>query len=69
MSVKFVLYRVMADRDILKIGEVVERSGIARSTISRIYNNKARRCDLETINKLCNALGCQPGDLFHYEAD
>ena len=31
--------------------------------------NKSRRVDTETINRLCEVFGCQPGDLMEYIPD
>jgi len=67
--VKFRLHKVAADRDILKIGEMAERAGLSPQTVSGIWNNNALRIDLATLNALCEALHCTPGDLLEYVAE
>ena len=48
------------------IKDVHEMTGLARNTISNLYNDKATRIDYLTIEKLCNLFGCTVGDLFVY---
>jgi putative transcriptional regulator len=64
--IKFRLHKVAADRDILKIGEMAERARLSPQTVSGIWNNNALRIDLATLNALCEALHCTPGDLLEY---
>jgi len=64
--IKFRLHKVAADRDILKIGEMAGRAGLSPQTVSGIWNNNALRIDLSTLNALCQALNCTPGDLLEY---
>ena len=40
------------------------KTGLSRNTISNLYNDRATRIDYDTIDKLCNALGCSISDLF-----
>lgn len=40
------------------IQDVHERTGLARGTISNLYNDKATRIDYETISKLCALFQC-----------
>ena len=49
-----------------KISEIARLKGLQPNTVSGIYNNKARRIDLETLDTLCHALNCQPGYLFDH---
>ena len=65
--VKFNLHMVMAEKGPgrpFKISEIAEKARLQPKTVSGIYNNKAKRIDLETIDALCTALDCQPGALF-----
>lgn len=41
-----------------------KQTGISQNNISKIYNGETVNIRLDTINKLCNALECDPGDLF-----
>lgn len=49
--------------------ELSRRSRISTVTINAITLNKTRRIDLDTINALASALGCEPGELFSYKPD
>lgn len=40
-----------------------EKTGIAASTISRLFNGSAQRYDAQTVEKLCAFFDCQVGDL------
>ena len=64
--IKFRLHKVAADRDVLKIGAMAERARLSPQTVSGIWNNHALRIDLATLNALCTALHCTPGDLLEY---
>lgn len=66
---KFRLHVVMAERDILTIKKMMELTELDRNTISFIYHNKARMINLKTLETLCKALDCIPGDLFEYVLD
>lgn len=41
-----------------------KQTGISANNISKIYNGETVNIRLDTINKLCVALNCKPGDLF-----
>jgi len=66
--IRVTLSRVMGEQRI-RIQELSERTGLSRSTISMLYNEKAGRIDFKTLDKLCAALGCQPADLLEYVPD
>ena len=67
--IRFVLHRVAANQDITKIKDVAEKAGLSALAVSGIWNNASLRVDLKTLNALCNALNCTPGDLFEYTPD
>lgn len=46
------------------IQDVHEKTGLSRTTISNLYNDKATRIDYETADKLCQLFNCSLGDLF-----
>ena len=48
----------------MNIEKLSKASGLARSTISMLYNDKAKRIDFDTMDKLCKALDTTPGKLF-----
>ncbi len=64
--VRFRLHKVAADKDITKIKDVAEKAGLSALAVSGIWNNASLRVDLKTLNALCEALECTPGDLLEY---
>ncbi|MGI8935071.1 MAG: helix-turn-helix domain-containing protein [Phormidesmis sp.] len=42
---------------------LAEKTGIAASTISRLFNGSAQRYDAQTVERLCAFFNCQVGDL------
>ncbi len=46
------------------IQDVHNLTGLSRSTVSNLYNDKATRIDFETLEKLCSLFDCKVGDLF-----
>lgn len=47
----------------LKIADVVNETGINRSTVTRLYHETTTRIDFETLETLCKFFDCEPGDL------
>lgn len=60
---------VMLAKRKMSVTELSEKLGITMANVSILKNGKAKAVKLETLNKLCAALDCQPGDLFVYEPD
>ena len=60
---------VMLAKRKMSVTELSEKLGITMANVSILKNGKAKAVKLETLNKLCAALDCQPGDLFLYEPD
>ena len=67
--IKTNLHLVMAGKGIRRQKELADLSGIPENTISRISSDKYARIDKTTLNRLCRALECQPGDLLEYVPD
>ncbi len=59
------LDRVMADRKV-SLNELSERVGITIANLSNLKNEKVSAVKLSTMEAICRALDCQPGDLFEY---
>lgn len=59
------LDRVMADRK-MSLNELSERVGITIANLSNLKNAKISAVKLSTMEAICKALDCQPGDLFEY---
>ena len=60
---------VMLAKRKMSVTELAEKVGITISNLSILKNDKARAVRLETLDKLCKALDCQPGDLLEYVED
>ena len=60
---------VMLARRKMSVTELSHRVGITMANISSLKNGKARAVRVETLNKLCQALDCQPGDLLDSRPD
>lgn len=41
-------------------------TGISKSTVHKIYNEQTSRIDFDTMDKICEALDIEVGDLFTY---
>lgn len=53
-------------RDKLTIAEVIRRTGLTRNAVSALYEERAKRIDLNTIARLCELFECTVDDLFEY---
>ncbi len=49
--------------------ELSRLSGVSYSSVKKIYYNKTKGIEFETLNKLCNFLECTPNDLFEFTPD
>lgn len=47
-------------------GELAERVGITAANLSILKTGKARAIRFSTLDALCKALDCQPGDILEY---
>ena len=60
---------VMLARRKMSLTELSERVGITLANLSILKNGRAKAVKLETLDKICKALRCQPGDLLEWEED
>lgn len=60
---------VMMAKRKMSAGELAERVGITPANLSILKNNKARAVRFTTLEALCRALNCQPGDLLECQPD
>jgi putative transcriptional regulator len=67
--IKFMLDRIMFEKERMKIPRLQELSGVNKNTLYSIYNNTSTRVDLSVLDRICSALDCQPGDLLVYVPD
>ena len=57
---------VMLAKRKMSVTELSNRVGITMANISILKNGKAKAIKLETLNKICEVLECQPGDILEY---
>ena len=60
---------VMLAKRKMSVTELAERVGITMANLSILKNGKARAIRFSTLEGLCRALDCQPGDLLEYRPD
>jgi putative transcriptional regulator len=60
---------VMLAKRKMTVTELAERVEITIANISILKNGKAKAIRLSTLEAICKALDCQPGDLLEYRAD
>lgn len=60
---------VMLAKRKMSLTELSQRVGITMANLSILKTGKARAVRLETLNRLCAALDCQPGELLEFLPD
>ena len=60
---------VMLARRKMSSGELAEKVGITPANLSILKCGKARAVRLSTLDALCRALDCQPGDILEYRPE
>ncbi len=60
------LDRVMADRK-MSLNELAARVGISNVNLSNLKTGKVKAVRFSTLEAICEALDCQPGDILEYE--
>ena len=60
---------VMMARRRKAAGELAEEIGITPANLSILKNNKAKAVRFSTLEALCRALDCQPGDILEFVPD
>jgi putative transcriptional regulator len=68
MAIRFQLRELLTARGMTQT-ELQLQTGLAYSTISDLYHNKARRIDVGTLDALCTALKCGVGDVLEHVAE
>ncbi|MCC6232429.1 MAG: helix-turn-helix transcriptional regulator [Verrucomicrobiales bacterium] len=51
----------------MSVTELSEKVGITMANISVLKNGKAKAVRFSTLDAICKALGCQPGELLQYQ--
>ena len=57
---------VMMPKRKMSLGELAQRVDITMANLSILKNNKARAVRFSTLEAICKALDCQPGDILEY---
>lgn len=57
---------VMLAKRKMSVTELTERVGLTMANISLLKNGKVKAIKLSTLNKICEVLECQPGDILEY---
>ncbi|MGO1059307.1 helix-turn-helix domain-containing protein [Planococcus sp. FY231025] len=60
---------VMLAKRKMSVTELSERVGITMANLSILKNGKAKAVRLSTLEAICKALDCQPGDLLEYRPE
>jgi len=61
--------RVRAGLPVRTVRELAKEVKLSPSVITGLTSGRAKRVDFETLNKLCRALECAPGDILQYTPD
>ena len=68
MTIKSKLAVVLAEKE-MKLTELEEKTGISLNNLSILKTGKAKAVRFSTLNEVCKALHCQPGDILQYIPD
>ncbi len=60
---------VMLAKRKMSVTELTEKVGITMANLSILKNGKAKAVRFSTLEAICKALDCQPGDILEYEAN
>ncbi|NLL51213.1 MAG: helix-turn-helix transcriptional regulator [Peptococcaceae bacterium] len=53
----------------MSVTELAEKVGITMANLSILKNGKAKAIRFSTLEAICEALNCQPGDILEYRSD
>lgn len=68
MTIIIRLDRMLADRK-MQLSELAEKVDVSIVNLSNLKTGKVRAVRFSTLNAICKALGCQPGDILEYVED
>lgn len=68
MAILINLDVMMAKRK-MSLNELSDKVGITLSNLSNLKTGKARAIRFTTLEAICEALDCQPGDILEYQKD
>ena len=62
------LDRVMADRK-MSLNDLADKVGVSNVNLSKMKNGKISAIRFSTLEAICDALNCQPGDILEYSIE
>ncbi len=68
MAIRVQLDRILLERR-MSLTELADRVGVTLANLSILKTGKARAVRFSTLEAICAALGCQPGDLLEFVDD
>ncbi len=68
MAIRVHLDRILLERR-MSLTELADRVGVTIANLSILKTGKARAIRFSTLEAICDALSCQPGDLLRFEAE
>jgi len=68
MAIKINIDVLLAKRK-MSVTELTEKVGITMANLSILKNEKAKAIRFSTLEAICKALDCQPGDILEYKSD
>lgn len=60
---------VMLAKRKMSVTELADKVGITMANLSILKNGKAKAIRLSTLDAICKALDCQPGEILEYKRD
>jgi len=60
---------IMLAKRKMRSRELAEKVGITEQNLSLLKSGKVKGVRFDTLERICDALNCQPGDLLTYQAD
>jgi len=57
---------LLAERK-MRVADLIRGTNINKTTLHKLYNEELTRIDLDTVDRICNFLDIQVGDLFVFE--
>lgn len=62
-------FSALAGAKRMKISAISAATGLSRTTLTALYHDREKGIRFDTLDKLCQCLQCQPGDLFTLEPE
>ncbi|MBU3890616.1 MULTISPECIES: helix-turn-helix domain-containing protein [Methylosinus] len=60
---------VMLAKRKMRSRDLAQHIGVAETNVSLLKSGKVKGVRFETLDKICRALDCQPGDILEYRPD